>query len=151
MSSKLSVKVNLLQAFEGNVVTLEEAFRKDIMTAKNQKQYIPLEAIKGKKWVCINDLGGEQFFHKTNGDVQLQLDVSEKREVDKYENTHSVSLQQSKATREAGNKKVYCGDGRIFIFGVKAVAGVSVENAEDLIAKANLQKLEEVEDIDFDD
>ena len=35
--SKLSVKINLQQVFEDSVVSLDDAFKDSIMTAKNEK------------------------------------------------------------------------------------------------------------------
>ena len=146
MSSKLSAKINLLQVFEGAVVTLETAFKSDVMTAKNNKDYIPLEALKGKRWVCINDLVGDHFYHKQTGDVQLQIEINQKREVDKFENTHSISLQQSKTTRESGAQRKYCGDAKEIVFSKVKTAE---KTAEKLLAEANLQKIEEADELEF--
>ena len=150
-NSKLNAKINLLQVFEGAVVTLETAFKSDVMTAKNGKDYIPLEALKGKRWICIDDLAGDHFYHKQTGDVQLQIEINQKREVDKFENTHSISLQQSKTTRESGAQRKYCGDAKQFNFGVKTAAAATDANAtaEKLLAEANLQKIEETDELDF--
>jgi|GEM_PF-4672797 len=148
MSSKLNAKINLLQAFEGSVVSLDETFKGSVMTAKNGNDYVPLEALKGKRWICIDDLAGDHFYHKTSGDVQLQVEIIQKREVDKFENTHSISLQQSKATRESGATRKYCGDAREFTFGVKAAINTTL-SAEKIIAESNLQKVEEVPQLDF--
>ena len=146
--SKVNVKINLLQAFEGNVVTLEEAFKDSIKTSKvNDKQFLPLEVLKGKRWICVDDLEGEHFFKKNNGDVQLQVEVAEKREVDKFRNSHSVSLQQSKTTKESGAARKYCGDGKQFIF-VQAKL-VETATTENLLAEANTKKLEEEDDLVF--
>ena len=144
--SKLNAKINLLQVFEGAVVTLETAFKSDVMTAKNNKDYIPLEALKGKRWVCINDLVGDHFYHKQTGDVQLQIEINQKREVDKFENTHSISLQQSKTTRESGAQRKYCGDAKEIVFSKVKTAE---KTAEKLLAEANLQKIEETDELDF--
>ena len=146
MSSKLSAKINLLQVFEGAVVTLETAFKSDVMTAKNNKDYIPLEALKGKRWVCIDDLVGDHFYHKQTGDVQLQIEINQKREVDKFENTHSISLQQSKTTRESGAQRKYCGDAKEIVFSKVKTAE---KTAEKLLAEANLQKIEEADELEF--
>jgi hypothetical protein len=148
-NSKLTAKINLQQVFEGSVTTLENAFKSDVMTAKNGKDYIPLEVLKNKRWVCIDDLAGDHFYHKQTGDVQLQVDINPRREVDKFDNTHSISLQQSKATRESGATRKYCGEGKETIFGVKAAVVASETTAEKLIAEANLQKLEATEELDF--
>ena len=146
-NSKLNAKINLLQAFEGSVVTLENAFKGSVMTAKNGKDYIPLEVLKNKRWVCIDDLTGEHFYHKQNKDVQLQVEINQKREVDKFGNSHSISLEQSKSTRESGLPRKYCGDAKEYIFGVKTAA--TLNTAENLIAEANLQNLSDAKDLDF--
>ena len=147
--SKLSAKINLSQAFEGNITTLDVAFKDDVMTAKNNKQYVPLEALVGKRWICVDDLSGDHFFHKQNKDVQLQLDINEKRAVDTYGHTHSISLQQSKNTRESGAARKFCGDAKEIIFN-KSVATVATVTAESIIAAANLQKLEDLDEIEFE-
>ena len=139
--SKVNANINLLQAFEGNVTTLEEAFKTSIIKAKNQENYIPVAALNGKRWICIDDLQGEHFFTKKNGDVQLKVEVAEKREPDTYGNTHSVSLSQSKTTKESGVPRKYCGDGKQFMFVKAKLEELKTEN---LIAEANLKKLEEV-------
>jgi hypothetical protein len=145
-NSKLTAKINLQQVFDGSVTTLETAFKSDVMTAKNGKDYIPLEVLKGKRWVCIDDLVGDHFFLKKNNDIQLQFEISQKRETDQFGNTHSISLQQSKAIRESGAKRLYIGDAKEIDFSKIKTA----ENkAEDIIAQANLQKLEETEELDF--
>ena len=148
-NSKLTAKINLQQVFEGSVTTIENAFKGDVMTAKNGKDYIPLEVLKGKRWVCIDDLAGDHFYHKQTGDVQLQVDINPRREVDKFDNTHSVSLQQSKATRESGATRKYCGEAKEIIFGVRAAVVTATSTAEKMIADANLQKLEEADELEF--
>jgi len=148
-NSKLTAKINLQQVFEGSVTNLENAFKSDVMTAKNGKDYIPLEVLKGKRWVCIDDLAGDHFYHKQTGDVQLQVDINPRREVDKFDNTHSVSLQQSKATRESGATRKYCGEAKEIIFGVRAAVVTATTTAEKMIADANLQKLEEADELEF--
>jgi hypothetical protein len=147
-NSKLNAKINLLQAFDGNVVALEEVFKSSVMTAKNGSDYVPLEALKGKRWVCIDDLSNEHFYKKSNGDVQLQVEINQKREADKFGNTHSISLQQSKATRESGEQRKYCGDAKEFVFNnTKAVGAVAT--AEQMLSEANLQNLKETPELDF--
>jgi hypothetical protein len=148
-NSKLSGKINILQAFEGSVVTLENAFKSDVMTAKNGKDYIPLEALKGKRWVCIDDLKGDHFYHKQTGDVQLQIEINQKREVDKFENTHSITLQQSKITRESGAQRKFCGDAKEIIFSVNKSVADATATAEKLLAEANSQSLEKIPELEF--
>lgn len=146
--SKLSAKINISQAFESNITTLDVAFKDDVMTAKNNKQYVPLEALLGKRWICVDDLTGDHFFHKQNKDVQLQLDINEKRAVDTYGHTHSISWKQSKETRESGATKKYCGDAKEITFNKPAATAATV-TAESIIAAANLEKLDEVDEIEF--
>ena len=144
--SKLTAKINLQQVFEGSVTTIENAFKGDVMTAKNGKDYIPLEVLKGKRWLCIDDLAGDHFFLKKNNDIQLQFEISKKRETDQFGNTHSLSLLQSKTTRESNARKVYIGDAKEIDFSKIKTAENTAEN---IISQANLKKLEEVDELDF--
>jgi hypothetical protein len=48
----------------------------------------------------------------------LNCDLTEKRDgKDRYDNTHSIALQQSKGDRQAKVNRVFIGDGKTFTFG----------------------------------
>lgn len=148
-NSKLNAKINLQQAFDGSIVTLDTAFKDAVIKAKNEQLYVPLEALVGKRWICVDDLSGDHFFKKQNGDVQLQIEITKKRETDKFENTHSISLQQSKATRERGVARKYCGDAKEIVFSTAASVKTAEATAESILADANLQKLEQTDEVEF--
>lgn len=47
----------------------------------------------------------------------LDCDLSERKEVDRYDNTHSIALRQSKEARQAKEPRVFIGDGKTITFG----------------------------------
>jgi hypothetical protein len=47
----------------------------------------------------------------------LDCDLTERREIDDYKNTHNIALQQTKEARQAKEPKVYIGNGKTLTFG----------------------------------
>lgn len=47
----------------------------------------------------------------------LDCDLTERREIDDYKNTHNIALQQTKEARQAKKPKVYIGNGKTLTFG----------------------------------
>jgi hypothetical protein len=47
----------------------------------------------------------------------LDCDLSERKEVDRYDNTHSIAMRQSKEQRQAREPRVFIGDGTTLTFG----------------------------------
>lgn len=67
--------------------------------------------------ICLSDIPKEAIKQSaTNGKKYLSLTVQDRREVDEYGNTHSVSVTQTKEQREHKEKKVYLGQGKEYHF-----------------------------------
>ncbi len=47
----------------------------------------------------------------------LDCDLSERKEVDRFDNTHSIAMRQSKEARQAKEPRVFIGDGKTLTFG----------------------------------
>jgi hypothetical protein len=47
----------------------------------------------------------------------LDCDLTERKEIDDYKNTHNIALQQTKEARQAKEPKVYIGNGKTLTFG----------------------------------
>lgn len=62
--------------------------------------------------LCYSDVPKSAWKQAQNGKFYGNFIVSERREVDKYGNTHSVAVSQSKEEREAKMPTVYVGNGK---------------------------------------
>ena len=78
---------------------------------KNGKSYLLVEvsAEQNAKNKLYKREGGEDS-------VYSNFTVAKKREVDEWGKTHYVQLSQTKEERESGADRVYCGQGKEFIF-----------------------------------
>ncbi len=47
----------------------------------------------------------------------LDCDLSERKEVDRFDNTHSIAMRQTKEQRQAKEPRVFIGDGKTLTFG----------------------------------
>jgi hypothetical protein len=47
----------------------------------------------------------------------LDCDLTERREKDRFDNTHNIAMVQTKEARQAKDPKVYIGNGKTLIFG----------------------------------
>lgn len=63
--------------------------------------------------ICVDDIPAEKLVTAKNGKRYLNLTSWDNDEPDKYGNDFSVSISQSKEEREAKQKKVYLGNGKI--------------------------------------
>lgn len=67
--------------------------------------------------ICLSDIpANKRIKSETNGKIYANFAVSELKAVDKYGNTHSVSMAKSKEEREAKAETIYIGKGKEFIF-----------------------------------
>ena len=66
--------------------------------------------------LCVSDIPRDKIFVAENGKKYIGICVSELREVDQYENTHSVFIRQSKEERERKDKRTYIGRGKAVVF-----------------------------------
>lgn len=62
--------------------------------------------------IDLNKIDKEKHLYKGQKGLYLDLDVWVNDEPDQYGNDASVSINQSKEQREAGEKKVYVGNGK---------------------------------------
>lgn len=61
---------------------------------------------------AIKENASKTFKSKDGIKTYVNLQVSELKEVDKYGNTHTVFIEQSKEEREAKAPKIYVGNGK---------------------------------------
>lgn len=67
--------------------------------------------------ICLSDIPADaRKKSETNGKFYANFVVDERKEVDKFGNTHSVAISMTKEERQAGKQKVYVGSGKEFIF-----------------------------------
>ena len=79
--------------------------------------------------ICVSDIPRDQIKVANNGKKYIAVCVSQLREPDSYENTHSVFMRQTKEEREAKIPRVFIGRGKAMNF---TSAPVTVENIADM-------------------
>lgn len=89
--------------------------------------------------ICLSDIPREKIKAADNGKKYLNICVSERREPDRYDNTHTVFVSQSKEEREARADKVYIGSGKVVVF--SPPAGFTPEAVDSLQATAKIDDL----------
>ena len=68
--------------------------------------------------ICLSDIPAEaRKKSEKNGKVYAKFVVDERKEKDKFDNTHTVYVNQTKEEREAKKEKQYVGSGKEYIFG----------------------------------
>jgi len=73
--------------------------------------------------ICLSDIPAEaRKKSEKNNKVYAKFVVDERKEKDKFDNTHTVYINQSKEEREAKVAKIYVGSGKEFVFSNKATA-----------------------------
>lgn len=66
--------------------------------------------------ICLSDIPQEARRKANNGKVYANFCIDERKEPDRYDNTHTVWIQQTKEEREAKTPKVYVGNGKEYKF-----------------------------------
>ena len=66
--------------------------------------------------ICLSDLPKEKITVGSNGKKYINLVVDKRREADKYGNTHTVYVNQTKDERAAKRDKIYVGNGKEYLF-----------------------------------
>lgn len=66
--------------------------------------------------ICLSDIPKELVKKADNKKMYISLVVDKRREPDKFGNTHTVYISQSKEEREARKDKIYVGSGKEYIF-----------------------------------
>lgn len=66
--------------------------------------------------ICLSDIPKDAIRKADNNKQYVSLVVDERKEADKFGNTHTVYLSQTKEDREARKPKVYVGNGKEYHF-----------------------------------
>lgn len=77
--------------------------------------------------ICLSDIPKEKIKQASNGKKYLNVAVARRREVNKFGQTHTVYVQQSKEEREANENRSYLGSGKEVVFGGSPVTAESVD------------------------
>ena len=80
--------------------------------------------------ICLSDIPEWSRKKANNGKVYAKFCVVERKEKDKFDNTHTVYMNPTKEQREAKQDKAYVGNGKQLVFGSAATpAAPKVEDA----------------------
>jgi ABC-type Fe3+-citrate transport system substrate-binding protein len=66
--------------------------------------------------ICLSDIPQGARITGSNGKVYTKIVVDKRKEKDKFENTHSVYINQTKEDREAKVNKTYVGNAKEIVF-----------------------------------
>ena len=61
--------------------------------------------------ICVSDIPKELIKKADNGKLYMNICVSEMKQKDKFDNTHTVFMRQTKEQREVKVDKIYIGNG----------------------------------------
>lgn len=64
----------------------------------------------------MSDIPKDKFKKADNGKIYCNITIAERKEPDKFENTHTIYVSQSKEERDKGVDKKYIGSGKEFSF-----------------------------------
>lgn len=70
--------------------------------------------------ICLSDIPEWSRKKANNGKVYSKFCVVERKEKDKFENTHTVYMNPTKEQREAKEAKAYVGAGKVLTFEAKS-------------------------------
>lgn len=62
--------------------------------------------------ICLSDIPEAKIYKAQNGKKYITISAVELKEKDKYDNTHTCYIRQTKEEREAKQAKVYVGNGK---------------------------------------
>ena len=79
--------------------------------------------------ICLSDIPKDRIKAADNGKKYINLAVTRMKEPDKYEQTHTVFVSQSKEEREAKENKIYVGKGKEINF---TPSGATVQSVESM-------------------
>lgn len=66
--------------------------------------------------ICLSDIPKDLIKTADNQKKYIRLVVDKRREPDKFGNTHTVYISQTKEEREARKEKIYVGNGKEYLF-----------------------------------
>jgi hypothetical protein len=72
--------------------------------------------------ICLSDIPEWSRKKANNGKIYAKFAVVERKEKDKFENTHTVYMNPTKEQREAKEAKCYVGSGKQLVFGSPATS-----------------------------
>lgn len=64
--------------------------------------------------ICLTDIPKAKIKRAENGKCYVNIQVAERREVDKFGNTHTVYMSQTKEERSAKTDRVFIGSGKAY-------------------------------------
>ena len=67
--------------------------------------------------VCLSDIPADKRFKGKDGKIYTNIIATELKAPDKFDNTHTVYMSQSKEEREAKADKQYIGRGKEVVYG----------------------------------
>lgn len=82
--------------------------------------------------IALSDIPQDARTTGTNGKIYAKIVVDERKEADKYGNTHSVYMNQTKEAREAKTPKVYVGSAKEIKFNGGANTQQQSNSVDDL-------------------
>lgn len=91
-------------------------------------------------FICLSDIPKDKIRVSENGKKYLSVCIAERREPDKFDNTHTIYVSQSKEERDAKADKYYIGSGRAYNPQLTAATPEAVEH---------MPAAEEVDDLPF--
>lgn len=62
--------------------------------------------------ICLSDIPEAKIYKANNGKQYITISAVELKEKDKFDNTHTCYIRQTKEEREAKQAKVYVGNGK---------------------------------------
>ena len=66
--------------------------------------------------ICLSDIPKDKITKANNGKSYVSIIVDERREPDKFGNTHTMYISQTKEQRQSRENKVYVGSGKEYVF-----------------------------------
>jgi len=82
--------------------------------------------------ICVDDIPKDLIKKsESNGKRYFSIVIDERKEADKFGNTHSVAMNQTKEQREAKEAKVYVGNGKEYLFTKKETKPADYEQLPD--------------------
>lgn len=77
--------------------------------------------------ICLSDIPKERIKTGRDGKKYLNMTVSQMREPDKFDQTHTIFCSQTKEEREARADRTYLGKGKELVFDPVAATPESVD------------------------
>ena len=66
--------------------------------------------------ICLSDIPAEKRIKGSDGKIYCNIVITEMKQADKFENTHTAYMAQTKEEREVKTDRIYVGKGKEYIF-----------------------------------